>query len=269
VKNKVFKKNLLSKDRMSVIDKLVGEVQTSILPTMMAGDLVNLGIKLAMEINSDSSLTTSQKVEAVSQALVKGLALEKDKLSPELYTHLVLVSESAVPSSLTAVIDACNGKINLKEVSVKTWLSWFSCVTQKAVSVLASQGVISKEQADAVKGVDAAALVSKVAGALEKVEAVAVAQGVISKEQGAQLTSVLEKVEKDLAPAAEPVPEVAVPVVAAPVVAAAEAAAPAPEVAVPEVAAPAPHDLSGVVVAVDPPQADGSASQESAEAPLS
>ena len=93
------------------------------------------------------------------------------------------------------------------------------------------------------------------AGALEKVEAVAVAQGVISKEQGAQLTSVLEKVEKDLAPAAAPVPEVAVP---------AAAAAPAPEVA-----APAPLDLSGVVVAVDPPQADGSASQESAEAPLS
>jgi len=189
---------------MSATDKLVSEVQSSILPTMIAGDLVNLGIKLAMEINSDSSLTTNQKVEAVSQALVKGLALEKDKLSPELYTHLVLVAESAVPSSLTAVIDACNGKINLKEVSVKTWISWFSCVTQKAVSVLESQGMISKEQADAVKGVDATALVSKAAGALEKVEAVAVAQGVISKEQAAAVSSVLEKVEKDLAPAAAP-----------------------------------------------------------------
>ena len=243
---------------MSVIDKLVSEVQTSILPTMMAGDLVNLAIKLAMEINSDSSLTTTQKVEAVSQALVKGLALGKDKLSPELYTHLVLVAESAVPSSLTAVIDACNGKINLKDVSVKTWLSWFSCVTQRAVSVLASQGVISKEQADAatkaVEGGAVADLVSKAADALEKVEAVAVAQGVISKEQGAQLTSVLDKVEKDLAPVAVAVPAVAA--VAVPAVAA-------------EAAVPAPLDLSGVVVAVDPPQADVSANQVSVDAPPS
>jgi hypothetical protein len=242
---------------------------------MIAGDLVNLGIKLAMEINSDSSLTTNQKVEAVSQALVKGLALEKDKLSPELYTHLVLVAESAVPSSLTAVIDACNGKINLKEVSVKTWISWFSCVTQRAVSVLESQGMISKEQADAVKGVDATALVSKAAGALEKVEALAVAQGVISKEQAAAVSSVLEKVEKDLAPAA---PEVAVPAAAAAPEPVADAVAvPAPDAAdaaVPEPVAAAdaeavPVDLSGVVVAVDPPQADGSASQESVEAPPS
>ena len=241
---------------MSVTDKLVSEVQTSILPTMMAGDLVNLGIKLAMEINSDSSLTTTQKVEAVSQALVKGLALEKDKMSPELYTHLVLVAESAVPSSLTAVIDACNGKINLKEVSVKTWLSWFSCVTQRAVSVLASQGVISKEQADAAtkaaEGSAVADLVSKAAGALEKVEAVAVAQGVISKEQAAQLTSVLDKVEKDLAPAA---------VAVAPEAAVAVAVAAEPETA--------PLDLSGVVVAVDPPQADLSANQVSVDAPPS
>ena len=248
---------------MSATDKLVSEVQSSILPTMIAGDLVNLGIKLAMEINSDSSLTTNQKVEAVSQALVKGLALEKDKLSPELYTHLVLVAESAVPSSLTAVIDACNGKINLKEVSVKTWISWFSCVTQKAVSVLESQGMISKEQADAVKGVDATALVSKAAGALEKVEAVAVAQGVISKEQAAAVSSVLEKVEKDLAPAAAP--EAAVPAAVAAPEAAAAVAEPVPEAA----AAVVPVDLSGVVVAVDPPQADGSTSQESVEAPPS
>ena len=252
-----------------MIDKLVSEVQTSILPTMMAGDLVNLGIKLAMEINSDSSLTTTQKVEAVSQALVKGLALEKDKMSPELYTHLVLVAESAVPSSLTAVIDACNGKINLKEVSVKTWLSWFSCVTQRAVSVLASQGVISKEQADAatkaVEGDAVAGLVSKAAGALEKVEAVAVAQGVISKEQAAQLTSVLDKVEKDLAPAA--VVAVAAPAeaVAAPAAVAAEAVA-AVDVPARETA---PLDLSGVVVAVDPPQADLSANQVSVDAPPS
>jgi len=260
---------------MSATDKLVSEVQSSILPTMIAGDLVNLGIKLAMEINSDSSLTTNQKVEAVSQALVKGLALEKDKLSPELYTHLVLVAESAVPSSLTAVIDACNGKINLKEVSVKTWISWFSCVTQKAVSVLESQGMISKEQADAVKGVDATALVSKAAGALEKVEAVAVAQGVISKEQAAAVSSVLEKVEKDLAPAAAP--EAAVPAAVAAPEAAAAVAEPVPEVAPAAVAEPVPEaaaavvpvDLSGVVVAVDPPQADGSTSQESVEAPPS
>lgn len=159
--------------------------------TVNSGIVISVGVKLATFVSNLPGLKGKEKSELVVSALVKCLdeieaSSACDEAAKARYEHLKDTARVAVPSAIQAVIDVSNGKFSIKTVKASTILSWFSCISSSAVSVVASTGLINAEQVKEAEKV------------LEKVaEKVAVAaSGEVEKIAGAPVSGEPKEVEK-------------------------------------------------------------------------
>lgn len=202
-----------------------------------SGVLISTGVKLASFVNNIPGLKGKDKSELVVSALVAcidEIAAGKGGEEKAVYENLKDTARLAVPSAIQAVLDVSNGKFSIKTVKPSAILSWFSCVAASAVSVVASTGVINKEQVKAAEGM--LEKVEKVEKVAEKIEGgasvigeakAAVAEALPAAVAEVLPTAVVEavvaKVEAAVSqPKEEPVAEVPAPVAEVPAPVAAE-----------------------------------------------
>jgi hypothetical protein len=106
-----------------------------------ASVVIALATSLAVEVNSLASLSGPQKKQLVLDVVAAKID-EAVKASIDLSGSPVLESallaylvENALPVFLDTLIAVSRGKIDLKKVVPKSWVSCFSCVSASAVQV--------------------------------------------------------------------------------------------------------------------------------------
>lgn len=128
--------------------------------------LIRVGGALAAKVNAIQNLSGAEKMKLVCQVLEKSLtaAEEAECKAPEVSTEekekiqarfadLKTAVQTTVPVSLELAVSAARGKLDLKKVTPSMWAQAFSCCVKSAVSVLASQNLISEVQAEKVTSV--------------------------------------------------------------------------------------------------------------------
>lgn len=149
---------------MEPLDNLVVDVKTVLdeLKPLNAGAVLKAGVKLCVSSKTLVGLPYEEKLKLLSKAMAKGLeelkakelasaAEDQKKAIEERYTHLILVADSGLTSTLELVLDIFNGKVNLtaliNQVKPSTWFRWVSCMTSSAISAVAAAGFVSADQA--------------------------------------------------------------------------------------------------------------------------
>lgn len=122
--------------------------------------LIRVGGVVAAKVNGLQNLSGQEKKTLVCQVLAKALDVTEQKeckaqgVSTEdaakiqaRYAELKVALQTVVPAALDLAVSAARGKLDLKKVSPSVWAQAFSCCVSSAVSVLASQKLISEAQA--------------------------------------------------------------------------------------------------------------------------
>lgn len=149
---------------MEPLDNLVVDVKSVLaeLKPLNAGAILKAGVKLCVSSKALVGLSYEEKLKLLSKAMAKGLeemkakelasaAEDQKKSVEERYTHLILVADSGLSSTLELMFDIFQGRVNLSaligQVKPSTWFRWVSCMTSSAISAVAATGLVSADQA--------------------------------------------------------------------------------------------------------------------------
>jgi hypothetical protein len=149
---------------MEPLDNLVVDVKTVLdeLKPLNAGAILKAGVKLCVSSKTLVGLPYEEKLKLLAKAMAKGLeelkakelasaAEDQKKTIAERYTHLILVADSGLSSTLELVFDIFQGRVNLStligQVKPSSWFRWVSCITSSAISAVAATGIVSADQA--------------------------------------------------------------------------------------------------------------------------
>lgn len=104
------------------------------------GSLIRVGGQLAVKVNAIQNLSGQQKQKLICQVL-------KTVLAENGADSLKQVVDDVIPASLDLALAAARGKLDLRKVKMSVWVKYFSCCARSVVKILASNNVISQEQA--------------------------------------------------------------------------------------------------------------------------
>ena len=122
--------------------------------------LIRVGGQLAVKVNAIQNLSGQQKQKLICQVL-------KQVLDENGAGSLKAVVDDVIPASLDLALAAARGKLDLKKVKMSVWVKYFSCCAHSVVKILASNHVISEEQAKQADSV-VVAVEAKASDAAEK-----------------------------------------------------------------------------------------------------
>lgn len=130
--------------------------------------LIRVSGQLAVKVNAIQNLSGQEKQKLICQVL-KTVISEKLGDS-EQAASLKKVVDDVIPASLDLALAAARGKLDLKKVKMSVWVKYFSCCAHSVVNLLASNHVISQEQAKQATSV-VAAVEAKASAMAEKKDA--------------------------------------------------------------------------------------------------